>query len=83
MRFKFDAQTFSHGWEIPALRGGETARGIPREARWKPGSGGQLLAFVPGFDLVIARQTGSSGDWPYDEFLRKACAAVSASPESK
>jgi len=25
---------------------------------------------------VIARQTGSSGDWQYEEFLRRAGAAV-------
>jgi len=31
---------------------------------------------VPSLDLVIARQTGSSGDWAFEEFLRRACAAV-------
>jgi hypothetical protein len=37
---------------------------------------GQYLAFVPSLDLVISRQTGSSGDWQFEEFLRRACAAV-------
>src|SRR5262249_30324457 len=46
------------------------------DARSKPGSGGQLIAFVPSLDLVVTRQTGSSGGWEYEEFLRRACAAV-------
>jgi hypothetical protein len=41
-----------------------------------PGSGGQLIAFVPGLDLVVTRQTGSSSDWQFEELLRRACAAV-------
>ena len=76
MRFKINAQTFSHGWELPARLDGERGQGHPADARYKPGSGGQLLAFVPSLDLVITRQTGSSGDWAYEEFLRRACAAV-------
>ena len=76
MRFKINAQVFSHGWELPARLDGERGRGLPADARYKPGSGGQLLAFVPSLDLVIARQTGGSGEWAYDEFLRRACAAV-------
>jgi len=35
----------------------------PADARYKPGSGGQLIAFVPSLDLVITRQTGASGEW--------------------
>ncbi|MBS0265009.1 MAG: hypothetical protein JSS02_23955, partial [Planctomycetes bacterium] len=75
----------SHGWELPARFTGENTehrhgKGIPADARSKPGSGGQLLAFVPSLQLVIARQTGSSGGWDYDEFLREACAAVIAMP---
>jgi CubicO group peptidase (beta-lactamase class C family) len=81
MRFKINAQTFSHGWELPARLDGERGQGLPTDARYKPGSGGQLLAFVPSLDLVIARQTGSSGDWAYDEFLRRACAAVITAQE--
>ena len=53
-----------------------SGQGIPEDARYKPGSGGQLIAFVPSLDLVVTRQTGSSGDWHYEEYLRLACAAV-------
>jgi CubicO group peptidase (beta-lactamase class C family) len=80
MRFKINAETFSHGWELPARLTGQdgTASGhrIPADARYKPGSGGQLIAFVPSLDLVATRQTGSSGAWEYAEYLRRACAAV-------
>jgi CubicO group peptidase (beta-lactamase class C family) len=79
LRFKVPAQTFSHGWELPARltgSGGRSGQGIPADARAKPGSGGQLIAFVPGLDLVVVRQTGSSGGWEYEEFLRRACQAV-------
>ena len=78
MRFKRDAESFSHAWELPARLTGEggNGAGIPMDARFKPGSGGQLIAFVPSLDLVITRQTGSSGDWQYEEYLRRACAAV-------
>lgn len=81
MRWKLNPQIFSHGWELPARltgEGGRTGEGIPADARAKPGSGGQYLAFVPSLDLVISRQTGSSGDWQFEEFLRRACAAVLA-----
>jgi CubicO group peptidase (beta-lactamase class C family) len=74
--FGRDARSFSHGWELPGLLSGNKGRGIPRDARFKPGSGGQLIAFVPSLDLVIARQTGGSGQWDYEEFLRRACDAV-------
>jgi CubicO group peptidase (beta-lactamase class C family) len=79
MRFKINAQIFSHGWELPARltgEGGRSGRGIPADARSKPGSGGQLIAFVPSLDLVVTRQTGSSGEWQFEEYLRQACAAV-------
>jgi hypothetical protein len=76
MRFKISAETFSHGWQLPARLRGTRGGGIPGDARYKPGSGGQLIAFVPSLDLVIARQTGSSGSWEYEEYLRRACAAV-------
>lgn len=79
MRFKLNAQVFSHGWELPARlhgKGVEGGQGIPADARYKPGSGGQLIAFVPSLDLVITRQTGSSGSWQYAEYLRRACQAV-------
>lgn len=83
MRWGLNPQTFSLGWERPALltgEGGRSGEEIPRDARSKPGSGGQLMAFVPSLDLVIARQTGSSGNWEYEEFLRRACAAVIKAP---
>jgi hypothetical protein len=50
--------------------------GIPADAREKPGSGGQLIALVPSLDLVVTRQTGSSGDWAFEDYLRRACAAA-------
>ena len=58
------------------LKGGSHGEGIPADARSKPGSGGQLIAFIPSLDLVITRQTGSSGDWQFEEYLRLACAAA-------
>ena len=83
MRFKFNAQVFSHAWELPARMNGpgdRNGRGIPADARFKPGSGGQLIAFVPSLDLVVTRQTGSSGEWQFEEYLRQACAAVIEKP---
>ena len=79
MRWKLNPAVFSHGWELPSRHdpaSGRNGAGIPADARAKPGSGGQMLAFVPSLDLVIARQTGGSGDWAFEEFLRRACAAV-------
>ena len=79
MRWKLNPQVFSHGWELPARHHGEYGRsgeGIPADARSKPGSGGQLIAFVPSLDLVITRQTGHWGDWGFEECLRRACATV-------
>ncbi|MCW5551002.1 MAG: serine hydrolase [Verrucomicrobiae bacterium] len=85
MRWRLNPQVFSHGWELPARHRQESGRsgdGIPTDARSKPGSGGQLIAFVPSLDLVITRQTGSSGDWAYEEYLRRACAAVLPLPDT-
>lgn len=81
MRWKLNPETFSHGWELPARLTGESGRsgaGIPADARHKPGSGGQYMAFVPSLDLVVTRQTGSSGEWAFEEFLRRAVAAVNS-----
>jgi CubicO group peptidase (beta-lactamase class C family) len=81
MRWKLNPQIFSHGWELPSRltgEGGRSGAGIPADARAKPGSGGQYIAFVPSLDLAITRQTGSSGDWQYEEYLRRACDAVTA-----
>ena len=46
-----------------------------KHARAKHGSGGQMVAFIPSPNLVVTRQTGGAGPWPYDEFLRLAAAA--------
>ena len=74
--FGRDAASWSHGWELPARLTDGRGRDIPRDARFKPGSGGQLMAFVPSLELVITRQTGSSGEWQYEDYLRLACLAV-------
>jgi CubicO group peptidase (beta-lactamase class C family) len=79
--FGREARSYSHGWELPGLLGGERGAGIPQDARFKPGSGGQLIAFVPSLDLVVTRQTGGSGQWAYEEYLRRACAAVGGERE--
>lgn len=76
IRFKRAAESFSHGWEIPARLTDGRGDGIPVDARFKPGSGGQLMAFVPSLGLVISRQTGGSGSWDYEEYLRRACDVV-------
>jgi len=79
MRWKLNPQIFSHGWELPARltgEGGRSGEGIPADGRQKPGSGGQLIAFVPSLDLVVIRQTGSSGEWQFEDYLRRACQAV-------
>jgi len=83
LRWKLNPQIFSHGWELPARHwpeSGRSGKGIPADAREKPGSGGQLIAFVPSLDLVVVRQTGGSGDWQFEEYLRQACAAVGGTP---
>jgi CubicO group peptidase (beta-lactamase class C family) len=82
--FGREAQTFSHAWELPGQQPPASPLGpvsahdrpaIPPDARAKHGSGGQLVAFIPSLDLVVARQTGGSGPWAYDEYLRLAAAA--------
>jgi CubicO group peptidase (beta-lactamase class C family) len=79
IRWKLAPQVFSHGWELPARHQGQSGRsgeGIPGDARSKPGSGGQLIAFVPSLSLVITRQTGGSGEWDFEGYLRRACATI-------
>jgi CubicO group peptidase (beta-lactamase class C family) len=74
--FDRDAEAWSHGWELPARLTDGRGAGIPEDGRFKPGSGGQLIAFVPSLDLVVTRQTGSSGSWEFEEYLRLACQTV-------
>jgi CubicO group peptidase (beta-lactamase class C family) len=81
--FKRDARSWSHGWELPAFEGGEKGRDIPLDARSKPGSGGQLISFIPSLDLVITRQTGKSGEYPYEDYVRRAAALVSERSNAK
>src|SRR5687767_3905444 len=79
MRWRLNPQIFSHGWELPARltgEGGRRGNGIPADARAKPGSGGQYIAFVPSLDLVVTRQTGGSGEWAFEEYLRRPCMAA-------
>ena len=79
--FGRDAESWSHGWELPARLTDVRGKDLPADARFKAGSGGQLVAWVPSLDLVIARQTGDSGAWEYEEYLRRAVTAVV--PEKK
>jgi len=86
LRWKLNPQTFVLGWERPSLldgAGGRSGKGIPADARAKPGSGDQFIAFVPSLDLVLTRQTGSSGNWEFEEYLRRACAAVLQDPPNQ
>jgi CubicO group peptidase (beta-lactamase class C family) len=79
LRWKFNPQIFTHGWELPARHwalGGRSGAGMPADARQKCGAGGQFIAFVPSLDLVVTRQTGASGEWQFEEYLRRACACV-------
>ena len=81
--FGRDAESWSDGWELPGRITDGRGIDIPKDARFKPGSGGQLIAFVPSLDLVVTRQTGSSGDWEFEQFLRLACQAVLSGSKEK
>jgi CubicO group peptidase (beta-lactamase class C family) len=79
MRWGMDSGGFADGWQLPESFNTDTTKepsGIPADARFKPGSGGQFIGYIPSLDLVIARQTGSFGDWDYPGFLQRACLAV-------
>ena len=79
MRWGMDSGSFADGWQLPESFNTDTTKepgGIPADARFKPGSGGQFIGYVPSLNLVVARQTGDNGDWAYGEFLRRACDAV-------
>lgn len=82
LRWGYDSARFAEGWERPTWLTDDNAPGrgqIPIDARFKSGSGGQFVGYVPSLDLVITRQTGGSGQWLYEEFLRRACEAVADS----
>jgi CubicO group peptidase (beta-lactamase class C family) len=74
-----DALSFSHAWEKPTATTTTPepmSELIPAGARFKRGSGGQIIAFIPSLDLVVTRQTGGSGQWEYEQYLARACQAV-------
>jgi CubicO group peptidase (beta-lactamase class C family) len=82
LRTKRDAACYSHGWELPTATTTTPepwSDKIPADARFKPGSGGQFIAYVPSLDLVVTRQTGGSGAWKYEEYLARVCLAVAGS----
>jgi CubicO group peptidase (beta-lactamase class C family) len=73
--FDRNAESWSHGWELPALMGGEKGRDIPHDARFKPGMG--VISFIPSLDLVITRKAGQGGGGqPFEEYIRRVSAAV-------
>jgi CubicO group peptidase (beta-lactamase class C family) len=77
-----DAACYSHAWELPTSTTTTPepwSEQIPKDARFKRGSGGQFIAYVPSLDLVVTRQTGGSGEWKYEEYLARACLAAQAS----
>lgn len=79
MRWGYDSSYYAEGWQRPLWLTNPQAPGrdvIPPDARHKPGSGGQFIAYVPSLDLVVTRQTGGSGQWQYEEYLARACGAV-------
>jgi hypothetical protein len=60
---------------VKAGAAAETSRLMPAT---NPGSGGQFIAFVPSLNLVVTRQISESGEWQFEEYLRRACQAVLA-----
>ena len=81
-----DVASYSHAWELPTATTTTPepwSEHIPKDARFKRGSGGQFIAYVPSLDLVVTRQTGGSGAWEYEEYLARACLAVLGNGPSK
>jgi CubicO group peptidase (beta-lactamase class C family) len=79
LRFQRDAASYSHAWELPTSTTTTPepwSEHIPSDARFKRGSGGQFIGYVPSLDLVVTRQTGGSGQWQYEEYLARVCLAV-------
>ena len=79
MRWGMDSGSFAEDWQLPESLNTDTTKepsGIPADARFKSGSGGQFVGYLPSLDLVITRHTGAKGDWEYEEYLRRACLAV-------
>jgi CubicO group peptidase (beta-lactamase class C family) len=79
LRFHRDAASYSHAWELPTSTTTTPepwSEHIPSDARFKRGSGGQFIGYVPSLDLVVTRQTGGSGQWQYEEYLARVCLAV-------
>jgi hypothetical protein len=58
------------------VNGDGHARGIPRDALWKPGSGGHCIYVVPSLDLVVFKMGGR------DEQYDAANTGVPPVPES-
>ncbi|MCD6174180.1 MAG: hypothetical protein J7K65_00240 [Planctomycetes bacterium] len=58
----------------PESRGGWRKLDTPDEIRQIAGVDPNRLSELK--DLVITRQTGSSGSWKFEEYLRRACAVI-------
>jgi CubicO group peptidase (beta-lactamase class C family) len=74
-----DALNYTLAWEKPTSTTSAPepmSEYIPADARFKRGSGGQIIGFVPSLDLVVTRQTGGSGAWEYEQYVARACQAV-------
>ena len=59
-----------------AVRATAAGRAFQRTPAASPAPAASLSRSCPSLDLVVTRQTGSSGEWEFEEYLRRACAAV-------